>query len=48
MMDFLREMEMIKQAEMMQELPQVEQVGDQRSDTRARKPLPAKKKETAK
>jgi hypothetical protein len=33
---------------MMQELPQIEQAGDQMSDTRARKPLPAKKKETAK
>ena len=48
MMDFLREMEMIKQAEMMQELSQMEQAGDQMSDTRARKPLPPKKKETAK
>jgi hypothetical protein len=48
MMDFLREMEMIKQAEMMQELSQVERAGDQLSDTRARKPLPAKKKEAAK
>lgn len=48
MMDFLREMEMIKQAEMMQELSHVEQVGDQISDIRARKPVPAKKKETAK
>jgi hypothetical protein len=39
---------MIKQAEMMQELSQIEQAGDQLSDTRARKPLPAKKKEAAK
>ena len=48
MMDFLREMEMIKQAEMMQDLSQVEQVGDQSSDTRPRKPLPSKRKEAAK
>jgi hypothetical protein len=48
MIDFLREMEMIKQAEMIQELSQIEQAEDQTSDTRARKPLPAKKKETAK
>jgi hypothetical protein len=48
MMDFLREMEMIKQAETMQDLSQVEQVGDQNSDTRLRKPLPTKRKEAAK
>ena len=48
MMDFLREMEMIKQAEMMQDLSQVEQVGDQNSDTRPRKPVPSKRKEAAK
>jgi hypothetical protein len=48
MMDFLREIEMIKQAEMMQELSQVEQAGDQISDTRGRKPLPAKRKEASK
>jgi hypothetical protein len=48
MMDFLREMEMIKQAEMMQDLSQVEQVRDQSADTRPRKPLPSKSKEAAK
>lgn len=48
MMDFLREMEMIKQAEMIQELTQIEQIENQASDTRARKAVPGKKKETAK
>ena len=48
MMDFLREMEMIKQADMMHDLSQVERVGDQNSDTRLRKPLPTKRKEAAK
>lgn len=48
MMDFLREMEMIKQAEMIQELTQIEQIENQTSDTRARKAVPGKKKETAK
>jgi hypothetical protein len=47
MIDFLREMEMIKQAEMMQDLSQVEQVG-QSSETRPQKPLPSKRKEAAK
>ena len=48
MMDFLREMEMNKQAEMMQDLSQTEQVGDQSSDTRLQKPVPSKRKEAAK
>ena len=48
MMDFLREMEMIKQAEMMQDLSQIEQVGDQSPDTRLQKPVPSKRKEAAK
>ena len=47
MMDFLREMEMIKQVEMMQDLSQVEKTEDQKSDTRSQKPLPSKRKETA-
>jgi hypothetical protein len=45
MMDFLREMEMIKQVEMMQDLSQVEQVEDPSSGSRVRKPSPAKTKE---
>lgn len=48
MMDFLREMEMIKQADMMQDLSQVERVGDQNSDAPVQKPLPSKRKEAAK
>jgi len=48
MMDFLREMELIKQAEMMQDLSKVEQFGDPSSDNRVRQPLPAKRKEAAK
>lgn len=48
MMDFLREMELIKQAEMMQDLSQVGQIGDQRPDPPARKPVPPKRKEVAK
>lgn len=48
MMDFLREMEMIKQAEMMQDLSQIERVRDQSPDTRLQKPLPSKRKEAAK
>ena len=47
MMDFLREMEMIKQVEMMQDLSQVEKAEDQNSDNRSQKPLPSKRKETA-
>ena len=48
MMDFLRDMEMIKQVEMMQDLSQVEQGGDPGSENRLQKPLPTKKKEAAK
>ena len=48
MMDFLREMELIKQAEMMQDLSEVERFGDSSSDNRVRQPLPAKRKEAAK
>ena len=48
MMDFLHEMEMIKQAEMMQDLSQIERVRDQSPDTRLQKPLPSKRKEAAK
>ena len=48
MMDFLREMELINQAEMMQDLSQVEQIGDPSSDNRVRQPLPGKRKEAAK
>ena len=48
MMDFLREMELIKQAEMMQDLSEVEWFGDSSSDNRVRQPLPAKRKEAAK
>jgi hypothetical protein len=48
MMDFLRDMEMIKEAEMMRDLSQVEQVGDQGSETRAGKPLPSKRKAAVK
>ena len=45
---FLRDMEMIKQVEMMQDLSQVEQGGDPGSENRLQKPLPTKKKEAAK
>jgi len=48
MMDFLRDMEMIKQVEMMQELSQVEQGGDASSGNRVQKSLPTKRKEAAK
>ena len=48
MMDFLREMEMIKQADMMHDLSQMERVGDQNSDAHLQKPLPSKRKEAAK
>ena len=48
MMDFLRDMEMIKQAEMMQDLLQGEQVGDQSSENRSGKPLPSKRKAVVK
>jgi hypothetical protein len=47
MMDFLREMELIKQAEMMQDLSQVREFGDPSSDNPVRQPLPAKRKEAA-
>jgi hypothetical protein len=45
LMDFLRDMEMIKQAEMMQDLAQVEAVGNPISDKAVRKPAPTKRKE---
>ena len=48
MMDFLREMQLIKQAEMMQDLSQVEQFGDPSSDNRVRQLLPTNRNEAAK
>jgi hypothetical protein len=48
MLDFLREMEMVKQVEMMQDLTHVEQSGTPPPDTSSRKPLPSKGKEAGK
>jgi len=48
MMDFLREMELIKQVEMMQDLSQLEQGSDPGTNNRVNKPLPPKRKEAAK
>lgn len=48
MLDFLREMELIKHAEMMQDLSHVEQVGDHEPSTSVQKMPPAKKKEAPK
>ena len=48
MMDFLREMEMVKQVEMMQDLTHVEQSGTLTPDASSRKSLPSKRKEAVK
>lgn len=48
MLDFLRDMEMIKQAEMMQDLSQVEQVEDPNSEARSGKTLTSKRKAAVK
>jgi hypothetical protein len=48
MMDLLREMEIIKQAEMMQDLSPVEAIGDSFSKTPLRKPSPSTRKEATK
>jgi hypothetical protein len=45
MLDFLRDMEMVKQMDILRELHQVEVVGDFRSENTAQKSPPAKKKE---
>ena len=48
LLEFLRAMEVIRQAETMQNLSQVEQAGSRSANDPARKPLPSKQKEAAK
>jgi hypothetical protein len=50
MMDFLRELELMKNIEMMQDLPHVdvEQIRDQTPGATGQKPLPERKKEAVK
>jgi hypothetical protein len=48
MMEFLREMEMIKQVDLMQDLHHVEAVGEQAKSATPQKRAPAPKKETPK
>jgi hypothetical protein len=48
MMDLLRDMEMIKQIDMLQEMPNLEQRDTTAKSASAPKPLPAKQKESAK
>ena len=48
MMDLLRDMEMIKQIDMLQDMPNLEQRDTTAKSALARKPVPAKQKESAK
>ena len=48
MLEFLRDMEMIKQLDMMQDLHTIEAAGDQAKTSTAPKSVPERKKESAK